>query len=53
LSLILAQYLSNVGEDWCRQADGTPALAYQEWQNLRLREAADLYCPSLIPYLPS
>lgn len=52
LSVILALYLSEVGDLQCRQSQGTPALAYGEWANLTLSEASQLYCPSLLPYLP-
>lgn len=52
MSFLMAVYLANVGETQCRQADGTPALAYRAWSNLTLAQAAELYCPSLIPYLP-
>jgi hypothetical protein len=52
LSAIMALYLSAVGDAYCRNEDGGPALAYGDWQNLTLQEAVTTYCPDLQPYLP-
>ncbi len=52
LSATLALYLSAVGPDNCRNANGGPALAYGDWDNLALQQAAQQYCPNLLPYLP-
>jgi subtilase family protein len=52
LSLEMALYLSAVGSNFCHKPDGTPALAYGDWKNLTLLEAATAYCPDLLPYLP-
>lgn len=52
LSFVLATYLSEVGDAFCRDDDGNPAMAYGDWENLTLDEAAEQYCPELGPYLP-
>lgn len=52
LSAVLALYLSAVGEGNCRNANGGPALAYGDWDNLTLQQAAQQYCPDLLPYVP-
>ena len=52
LSVALAVYLSAVGPNNCRNTNGGPALAYGDWDNLTLQQAAQQYCPDLLPYLP-
>jgi hypothetical protein len=52
LSLAMASYLAQVGGDSCRKSDGSPALAYGDWDNLTLQEAAQQYCTTMVPYLP-
>jgi hypothetical protein len=52
LSVVMASYLSQVGGDFCRKSDGSPALAYGHWDNLTLEQAAQQYCTNLTAYLP-
>jgi len=52
LSVVLALYVANVGGDYCMDADGNPAFASGEWDNLTLTEAVQAHCPVLEPYLP-
>lgn len=47
LTVALANYLMQVGSANCG-----PALAYGDWENLTLTEAAQQYCPDLVAYLP-
>ncbi len=52
LSLLMAQYLAQVGEDFCRKDDGSVALAFGNWDNLLLSDAVQEYCPTMAPYVP-
>jgi len=52
LSLAVALYLAEVGDGYCRDEDGFFALASGEWENLTLPEAAEAYCPDMLPSLP-
>jgi hypothetical protein len=53
LSVAVALYLSQVGTDYCRKKNGSPALAYGDWKNLTLQEAVTTYCPGMKAYLPN
>jgi subtilisin family serine protease len=52
LSVAMALYASQVGTGYCRKDDGSPALAYGDWNNLTLNEAVQQYCPAMQAYLP-
>ncbi len=52
LSLAVALYLAAAGDNYCRNEEGFFALASGEWKNLTLPEAAQAYCPEMLPYLP-
>lgn len=52
LSMVVALYLAEVGDDYCRDEDGFFALASGEWKNLTLPEAVEAYCPAMQPFLP-
>jgi hypothetical protein len=52
MSMVMALYLSAVGNAYCRNSVGGPALASGEWDNLTLSEAVDAYCPDMAAYLP-
>jgi hypothetical protein len=52
LSLALALYAANTGNVACRRGDGVVALAYKDWKNLSLSEAAQGYCADMGGYLP-
>jgi subtilisin family serine protease len=52
LSFAVALYLAQVDGNFCRTPEGTPALAYGEWDNLTLDQAVQEHCPDMEPYLP-
>lgn len=52
LTVVLARYLTQVGSANCRNANGGPGLAYGDWKNLTIQEAAQQYCPDLTVFLP-
>ena len=52
LSLLMAQYLAQVGGDFCRKDDGSVALAFGKWDNLLLTDAVQKYCPTMAPFVP-
>jgi hypothetical protein len=52
LSMTIAVYLSQVGTGFCRKKEGGPALAYGDWKNMTLKEAAKTYCPDMSASLP-
>ena len=52
LSVIMAWYLSQVGNGHCQADDGSSALAYDKILNLTLNEAIAEHCSGLGDYLP-
>lgn len=52
LSVAMAVYVSEVGDSYCRQPDGDPALAYGDWDNLMLDEAITQYCSGMAVHRP-
>lgn len=52
LSYAIGYYLTQVGPDYCRNSDGSFALAYGSYDNLTLNEAMSSYCPGMIDNVP-
>ncbi len=52
LTVALALYVAEVGQDYCQNEEGLPALAYGDWDNLTLDEVAQDYCEAIVSYVP-
>lgn len=53
LTVILAMYALDAGQGYCQDEDGNLALAYGDWDNLTLNEAAEEHCAAMMDYLPN